>query len=469
MHPKNRNTIHMRKKLLNFWLLIGFVLYPLYSFGEIQSIIPIVKLQYSALSKDTFSSASFSFIYGEDTLSLPAAVRHRGATSTKYQKKSYAIKLYDENGQKKDTSLFGMRSDNYWILEAMASDKARMRNRVAMDLWLDFSQKPSYIDAEPKVCNGYNGKFVEVYVNDTYNGIYCLMERVDRKQLKLKKAKNTTINGVLYKAVKNTPSFFGELSPYDNNSTTWMRYEYEYPDVEDGFGLINWEPLYDAMNFANTASVEDFVNEAPERYDIPVFRDYYLFTVLLSARDNRGKNLYLSFYNINQNSKLLLTPWDIDHSFGRMYNSDEEAPETECTWNASIYNRLKSDMPDYYPLLLSRYAELRKNYFSLASLRQRFTDYFDLFFTSGAYQRETERWNGIDNIDLDFIYEEEYIDTWLEQRLAYTDALFNYKNISTEMENNIRSTNSQLILRNGQIYILRNNTIYSLSGQIVSK
>lgn len=457
----------MQTKFQYFCFLVGLVLCPLYSYCEIQSTLPIVKLQYSALSKDTFSSARFDFIEGEDTLSFPAAVRHRGATSTKYQKKSYAVKLYDENGQKQDTSLFGMRSDNYWILDAMAVDKARMRNRVAMDLWLDFSREPSYIDKEPKVCNGYNGKFVEVYVNDVYNGIYCLMERVDRKQLKLKKAKNNTINGVLYKSVSNVPSFFGELTPYDNNSSTWMRYEYEYPDVEDS--LITWEPLYDAMDFANTASVEDFINEAPARYDIPVFTDYYLFTVLLSARDNRGKNLYLSFYNINQNSKLLITPWDIDHSFGRMYNSDEEAPDTECIWEASIYTRLKTDMPDFYPLLLARYADLRKNLFSLESLKQRFTDYFNLFTTTGASEREIERWNGIDNIYLDFGNEEGYINTWLEQRLEYTDALFGYNPLSIVNEDHIPSSTSRLILHGGQIFILRNKTLYSLSGQIVSK
>lgn len=434
-------------------------------FCEIQSTIPIVKLQYSALSKDTFSSGNFAFINDSDTLSLPIEIRHRGATSTHYQKKSYAVKLYDENGQKKDTSLFGMRSDNYWILEAMAIDKARMRNRVAMDLWLDFSAKPYYQASEPKVCNGYNGKFVEVYVNEAYQGIYCLMERVDRKQLKLKKAKNNTINGVLYKSVSWNGSFFGDLTPYDNTSSTWMRYEYEYPDVEDS--LITWSPLYDAMDFVNTASVENFINEASLRFDIPVFLDYYLFTALLSARDNRGKNLYLSYYNIHQDSKLLVTPWDIDHSFGRMYNSNEEAPDTEFSFNARLYQRLENDMPEYYSELLARYASLRQNIFSLDSLRQRFTDYFNLFALTQAAERETERWNGIDNIALDFSYEEAYINSWLEQRLVYTDSLFQYQHNNTEIEETSYPSAVQKILRNNQIYILRGEKVYTVTGQKV--
>jgi len=434
-------------------------------YGEIQSGIPIVKLQYQALNTDTFSSGHFAFIEGSDTLSLPIEIRHRGTSSTRYQKKSYAVKLYDENGQKKDTSLFGMRSDNYWILDAMAPDKARMRNRVAMDLWLDFSAKPYYQSKESKLCNGYKGKFVEVYVNEAYEGLYCLMERVDRKQLKLKKSKNDTINGVLYKSVNWKGSFFGPLTPYDNNSPTWMRYEYKYPDIEDK--LITWTPLYETMDFVNTASAEDFINEAPFRYDIPVFLDYYLFTALLSARDNCGKNLYLSFYNINQNSKLLVTPWDIDHSFGRQYDGSEEEPDQTFRFSAKIYERLQTEMPGYYEQLLERYASLRQSFFSLDALKQRFSDYFLLFTATGAAERETERWSGVDDITLDFSAEEYYIPSWLEQRLAYTDSLFQYAETSTNVELTSSSSSAAKILYNGQILILRGEKVYTLTGQEV--
>ena len=432
-------------------------------FGEIQSGIPIVKLQYQALNTDTFSPGYFAFITDSDTLSLPIEIRHRGGSTTRYKKKSYAIKLYDEKGDKKDTSLMGMRNDNYWILDAMAPDKARMRNRVAMDLWLDFSAKPYYQSKESKLCNGYNGKFVEVYVNEAYEGIYCLMERVDRKQLKLKKSKNDTINGVLYKSVNWKGSFFGPLSPYENNSPTWMRYEYKYPDIEEN--LITWTPLYEAMDFVNTASPEDFVSEAPFRYDIPVFMDYYLLVALLSARDNGGKNLYLSFYNINQNSKLLVTPWDIDHSFGRQYDGREEETDQTFRFSAKIYERLQNEMPGYYEQLLARYASLRQTFFSFDALKQRFSDYFLLFAVTGAAERETEKWNGVDDITLDFSAEEIYIPAWLEHRLAYTDSLFHYTNTSIDVEPTSSPSSTSKILRNNQILILRGDRTYTLTGQ----
>lgn len=432
-----------------------------------QTSLPVVRLHYTTLSKDTFSAGSFQLVDSPDSLSLACQVRHRGATSTKYAKKSYAVKLLDSKAQKKDTSLLGMREDNYWILDAMAVDKARMRNRVGMDLWLDCSTKPSYTNQEPKVCNGYHGKFVEVYVNDSYEGIYCLMERVDRKQLKLKKFKSKTINGVLYKSVSWAGSFFGDLTPYDNQSATWMRYEYEYPEVEDS--LITWEPLYEAMSFVNTASAESFANEAANRYDIPVFIDYYLFTTLLSARDNCGKNLFLSYYNLNANSKLLITPWDLDHSFGRMWNAEKEAADEACWGEDNLYKRLADDLPQYLTQLLERYASLRQSFWSLDNLKQRFASYFRLFKLTHADQREEERWSGVDNIDLDFAAEEEYIYSWLEDRLHYTDSLFQYTDVSAVEDIQSPSAETRKIMRDGQILILRKDKIYTVTGILVAQ
>lgn len=428
-----------------------------------QSSLPVINLQYTSLSRDTFSDGKIRLIENDDTLSLDCKVRHRGAYSARYTKKSYAIKLFDSNHQKKDTSFLGMRSDNYWILDAMANDKARMRNRVAMDLWLEFSARPYYANQEPNMCNGYHGKFVEVYVNDLYEGIYCLTERVDRKQLKLKKAKSDTINGILYKSVNWDGSFFGPLTPYDNHSATWMRYEYHYPDVEDS--LITWAPLYEAIDYANTATSEEFANDAANRYDIPVFIDYYLFTTLLSARDNCGRNLYLSYYNINQNSKLLVTPWDLDHSFGRQYNSTEESATAPC-WNTNnyLYQRFRNGLPQYETQLLERYALLRRTVWETDSLKQRFAGYFQLFSQTNAAQREEERWSGVDNIDLDILSEETYIYSWLEERITYTDSLFQYSVMSAGRDLPVPSYSIRKELRDGQIFIIRGGKTYTLIG-----
>lgn len=450
--------------------LIGLVLLYLLplSAREVQTYMPVVKLAFTTLSSDAFSPCTFTLVEGEKTSTVKAEIRHRGASSLIYKKQSYALKFYDEDGVKMDTSLLQMREDNYWILDAMAIDKARMRNRVAMDLWLDFSSKPYYFPKEQLMKNASEGKFVEVYVNNDYRGIYCLMERVDRKQLKLKKTENNKVRGVLYKSVNWDGTFFsaGETEAYDNTSDRWMRFEFEYPDAEDN--LITWEPLANVMDFAVNASTEDFVQHIAEKIDLPVFMDYELFALVLSARDNRGKNTYLSFYNITKPelSKVLFTPWDVDHSFGRDYKADEEAVDQMKDWAITLQTRLMNEYPDYKANRLARYAYLRENFFKAESLVKRFEAYFDLFHATGASEREETRWSGIDGIALDLEAEEDYIASWIPKRLAFTDGLVGYKADDSAVENREAAIRRpQKLIRDGALYIVfPDGSAYTATG-----
>ncbi|MBO4666004.1 MAG: CotH kinase family protein [Paludibacteraceae bacterium] len=459
----------LRRVVIAACVLLGC---SLLSFGhDVQTFLPVVKLEFDVakLSRDTFCAAQFMYIENEDTATITAAIRHRGSSSTKFAKQSYAIKLYDEFGAKKDTSFMGMREDNYWILDAQAVDKARMRNRVAMDLWLEYSAKPYYFDKEPELKNGYDGYFVEVFVNDDYRGIYCLTERVDRKQLKLKKNKDDEIRGVLYKSVSHAGPFFDESlsEDYDDKSETWTRFEFKYPEPEDS--LITWKPLYDAMYLAVFEPVDTFCKYAAEVYDIPVFMDYELFTLLLSARDNRGKNLYLSFYNIQKPdcSKLVFTPWDIDHSFGRKYDASIEYPTYTRVWDNFLNNRLIDSCPDYAEQRLARYAYWRENAFDPEALTARFKAYFDLFHDTGADEREIERWNGVDGITLDFEYEQFYISDWISKRVAYVDELLGYEApVPTLLQHTPEtSVKPRKLLENGTLcIILPDGTKYTVTG-----
>ena len=162
-----------------FVFICGLLLFNTFLWAE---SLPKVYLTAPNLSTE-YSNGTIRIDDGAEML---ADVRYRGATSLQYQKKSFAIRLKDSEGNKVNAALLGMRSDNSWILDAMAADKARMRNRVSTDLWLDFSNKVYYANQEPQVLNGTRGKFVEVFLNDDYYGLFCLTEKIDRKQLKLK-------------------------------------------------------------------------------------------------------------------------------------------------------------------------------------------------------------------------------------------------------------------------------------------
>lgn len=366
---------------------------------------------------------------------LNAEIRYRGASALHQAKKSFAIKLKDENYNSVEREFFGLRNDNYWILDAMAVDVSRMRNRVSTDLWNDFSTDPYYKKQEKSMVNGTRGHYVEVFIDDTYWGLYCMTERIDRKQLKLKKYQEDTktIRGVLYKSTTWTfstmlgyipnvgPDTEYNLPSYSNNSISWEGYDVKYPDLEDG-EPIDWKPLYDAVNFAGRMSNVPFKNNVANYFDFPVWADYYLFIELIMATDNHGKNCYLSVYNKEEDKKMLITPWDLDGVFGRQWDASKvDAPQDFTKYlvrvehgEHNLFRRLKErNFNGFNDLLKKRYDELRSNFFSDESLISRFETYADMFDHSGASYREYDRWG------VDIAKEMNYLKSWIQERVSY--------------------------------------------------
>ena len=193
----------------------------------------------------------------------------------------------------------------------------------------------------------------------------------------------------------------------------------------------------------------------------------------MSAADNRGKNLYLSIYNIQnpEYSKFVITPWDMDHSFGRNYKAWLIEPDEWKEWENTLYVRLRELYPDYAEQRKARYAYWRENAFNTEALAERFGAYFDLFRTTGAAERETERWDGVGgnySVNLDFDAEEEYIASWNAAHLAYVDAIYEYEPPTpTTVERIPANPNApRKVLENGTMYIVQpDGTRYNVMGR----
>ena len=387
--------------------------------------LPIIHIQSENISTE-FSNGHFLFYDPADSvpLAFDIDVRWRGATTLARPKKSYAVKLKDAKGEKLNHSFLGLRSDNSWILDAMSIDKARMRNRISTDLWNDFSTT-SYIRAfEPTALNGTRGQFVEVFYNHRYQGVYCMTEKIDRKQLQLRKFKNGQMRGVLYKTNKWNTLVATSPIPTDAQSI-WNGIEISYPNLEDG-EPVDWSPLLQIMDFLTNSSASELRRELPQRIDLDVWRDYFLFIELLLAEDNDCKNQCVYFYDATNSSSLFgIAPWDLDHSWGRDYQGNA----LEANKNFLLYNRVHTCLRTYYGsynYVKERYQELRTNELRTDSLKARFHRVFQLYRENQVDEREELRWNGQDDIVLDFDAEEEYIQQWIDQRLAYLDAKYDF-------------------------------------------
>lgn len=432
------------------------------------TFLPIVELNCSSVNSKAYTTGSLRVTdpasLGYDSLMI-AAFKYRGASSSNYPKRSYAIKLRDENGNSVDRKLLGYRSDNNWILDAMYIDLACMRNRVATDLWNAFKCKPYYADREKKVRTGTRGKFVEVILNGQWWGLYCMTEKMDRKQLKLKKfvpaAQSTTgeneVHGVLYKSNQWTYEvFMGHESNDDNDNKqviyphkkvsdyknilgkeTWCEYEFKYPDYEDE--AVEWRPLHDAANMVATSFILN-IDSVKSRFDYPMLRDYYLFIDLLLATDNHGKNLFWYAYDTQgpEGDKLSLAPWDLDGTFGQDWDgvitNTKDVTLDFDTYiknyehgQFAIFDLIKS-RSEWLQDLKDRYAELRiKGVISGDSIANRFANYASLFEASLADQREQNMWSKTyHSRHKDIQGGATYAESWIRRRVNWLDQKYGF-------------------------------------------
>lgn len=357
-----------------------------------------------------------------------AQVKWRGGTTNaaNKHKRNYKVKL---DG---DASLLGLRSDNSWMLDAGQPDVFRMRNRIAMDLWNDIARQPYYHKQEKKARNGVSGRMVELFLGNEYRGIYNFSEFIDRKQMKLRKADETTglIRGCLYKGFSwEDTQMFNPLTTYDNTKETLRGYEVKYPDLAD-CDTIDWAPLVRANNYAISCSDVDFEEHIADYFDIPVLVDYSLFLGIVNAVDNSGKNMYWAIYDKEAYQRLTPAPWDLDATFGQRWGgqlvggkNDFASPSYMTDVDVFVFYRFyMTNAAGFNDQLNERYRELSQPGGPLTtdSLIGRVTHYYNMVTRSGAARREAAKWSGDSDVwgdVIDFDSEYAYICEWITNHM----------------------------------------------------
>ena len=362
---------------------------------------------------------------GEKSYSIfsKAGIELRGRSALSRPKKCYGIELWeDESGIiKRKEALLSMRKDDDWILDAMYIDKSRMRNKVSMELWKDICASSRFKNVYGKPYT--QSKFIELFLNSQYKGLYCISERYDRKQLDLTHF-DGSLNGVLYKSESwtNTTKF---TSLADTSvSKLWDGWEQKYPDPEE---YICWRPLYNYADFVIHSSDSEFIQEFSDYHNLDNLIDYFLFINISCAFDNMGINMI--YARRSKNSCFVIYPWDLDATWGRNWNStyiDEEYLLSNRMFNRFFELNVNASNPH----LQMRWNELRQKIITHDNLMSRFIGYYHLITESGAINREKICWS---EMSLDLSDEMAYIDSWLENRIQYLDDIIqNAENIDWE-------------------------------------
>ena len=351
-------------------------------------------------------------------IAMHAGFKIRGTSSQQYEKKSYRLELWaDETGVEMiDTTFLGLRSDDDWNLEAMWAQPLRLRDKVANELWMEMYQLP-YLENEPSALPGIRMEYVDLYVNEVYVGVYALTERMDRKQLGLRKY-NGNLRGLLFKGNGPGAPTFDSLPGYDNTLDTWDNYEWVYPNESDT--VYDWSSLYNFTNFVMNSTDMAFYSQYSTMFDAQNAVDYFLFINVLKAMDNMGRNLFVARFK--KTGTFFYAPWDLDAIWGL---DTDGTPTHEATGFMSngFYDRLLSDCSTngFANMARERYNTLRTTVLNREHIMDLVREQYEALVACGAYEHEHEAWPEftVDESQLD------YMSDWLDQRFAYLDTEIN--------------------------------------------
>ena len=353
-----------------------------------------------------------------NVIEMHAGFKIRGTSSQQYDKKSYRVELWaDASGTTMmDTTFLGLRSDDDWNLEAMWAQPLRLRDKVANELWMEMHQL-YYQELEPDARSGVRMEYADVFVNGSYVGIYALSERMDRKQLELKKF-NGENRGLLYKGNGSGAPTFESLPAYDNTLGTWDNYEWVYPNEAEA--SYDWSHLYSFTNFVMNASDNVFYAQYSAQFDKGNAIDYYLFINVLQAMDNMGRNLFLARYK--KTGPYFYLPWDLDAVWG-LDTDGKPTNNANGLMSNGFYDRLIHDCTNngFVASAQTRYNALRNTILTKEHIMQLVQNQYNALLENGAYDREHEAWP-------DFTLDESqltYMSNWLEARFNYLDAEIN--------------------------------------------
>tara|TARA_B100001564_G_scaffold256298_1_gene218190 strand:- start:3789 stop:5186 length:1398 start_codon:yes stop_codon:yes gene_type:complete len=370
----------------------------------------------------------------------------RGETSQYFDKKSYGIETWDNNYNDFDFDLAWLPEEEDWILYGPYSDKSLIRNKIIYEVSNSIGMYAS------------RTRYVELFINYSYKGLYILMEKLkrDKNRINIKKLENGDIEnelisgGYIIKIDKSDmddgsySDFNSFNSNYDINGNLdgdkKIIFNYEYPKPGD---INSYQKNYiiDYINeFEKSLSSSNFsdLNNGFRKFiDEKSFIDFFILNELSNNVDGYRLSTYL---HKERNEKLKIGPiWDFNLSFG---NADYCGGNQFDVWTFEFNERCPGDfwlIPFWWKKLLedevfvsnlkTRWFELRSNILSDQSLENMVNNKFDLLYNkTEAAKRNFIKWEILENyiwpnsfVGGTYINEIEFLKNWIENRTEWLD------------------------------------------------
>jgi len=283
-------------------------------------------------------------ISDKNRIVLDGEIKRRGGHSINFPKHSYEIKLNI------DYNLAGLPKDDDWILNANYIDKTFLRHVISYELFNDMNKRNIVAATQ----------FVDVAINGTYNGLYVLMEKLDKSSLQIKESDSTV---VIFKEPHLFRASNNDIIPQDPNNF----HQQTFPKLSKS---DKNKTIEDIRNFIIHSNDSDFRNNLNANFDLDNIIDWHLLLLISNNADGILKNFYL--YKKDDQTAFRIAPWDYDHSFGRDGDNELNLDERPLDIERSILFKRLLRYDWYKDQLKRRWDTLNNNdLFSVKGLSKR--------------------------------------------------------------------------------------------------
>lgn len=310
----------------------------------------------------------------------------RGNTTWGMPKKPFNINLITDDEEDNPSSLLGMPADEEWALIANYADKSLMRIPVAY--YLGNAIGMSY---SPRL------RFVEVYLNEEYLGLYNLCEKIKKSDDRVDVKKLTEseedqleprINGGYIVEVDQ----LDRMEPSDKwiTSDRGILFAFKYPKKKKITDQqMDWFGQY-INEVESTLYGPDF-KDAERGYrqfiDVESFIDWYLINEFAK---NTDAIFFSSVYmHKDRNKKLKMGPlWDFDIAFGNVNYNTNHLESQFWVRQSEWISRLFED--EYFSKQVSdRYDALQHIFNDMPGKIKKVADFLE---STGAIERNFNKW-----------------------------------------------------------------------------
>lgn len=382
-------------------------------------------------------------------------IETRGQSSQYFfPKKSYGFETRDADGENNNVNLLGMPKENDWILYAPYSDKSMLRNVVTFEL--------------AKALDVYSSRtvFCELFLNDEYQGIYVLMEKIKRDDsrvdidalMTIPGDDNSLTGGYIFKVDKKDSDYMNLYhgwttypSPTYPNAMD-ITYQYVYPDAED---LLSEERTYLKDHVTNAEKVlisSDYDNKDTgynKYFNLGSFAEFLLINEVSKEVDKYRYSTYFYKEIDSEGGEIFAGPiWDFNLGYsnvdywddgnstvGWLYSDISTVDYSIMFW----WKRLMEDA-HFNSIATQRYKQLRAEEWSDANVI-----YLIDSITSHIYngqERNYTRWPILgtyvwpNKVWENMTYNDEvaYFQTWILARLAWMDNNMNGADLTPTVE-----------------------------------